>query len=195
MGTIAAIENHLVAQLRALFGDRVREVESGPAQLSEGELERILRVAPAVYVAFLAGRREVGPGIKMVGSWGVYAVAANAAGEQARRHGDARTIGAYDLVELAAAQLDQHVVPDVGTAEVREITNLFSAAFVRHGRSVYAVVLDLPMTLPAGVDPSTLADFATFHANWDVPAHGNVDPPLPADADADATDNVTLETV
>src|SRR3546814_15103650 len=82
-------------------------------------------------------------------SWGIYAVAAHAASERARRHGDPRTIGAYDLVEIAAALLDQHVVPEVGTIEVREITNLFAAAFVRQGRAVYALVPDLPLTLPA----------------------------------------------
>src|SRR3546814_20452412 len=73
-------------------------------------------------------------------SWGIYAVAAHAASERARRHGDPRTIGAYDLVEIAAALLDQHVVPEVGTIEVREITNLFAAAFVRQGRAVSDIV-------------------------------------------------------
>jgi hypothetical protein len=43
-----------------------------------------------------------------------------------------------------------------------------------------------------GTDPATLGDFRTWHANWDIPKFGNVHLPLPADATADATDNVTL---
>src|SRR3546814_17769329 len=35
-----------------------------------------------------------------------------------------------------------------------------------------------------------IGDFATFHANWDITPFGNVQPPLPADDEADATDNV-----
>lgn len=34
--------------------------------------------------------------------------------------------------------------------------------------------------------------FRTLHANWDIPPHGNVLAPLPADATADATDHVTI---
>lgn len=43
--------------------------------------------------------------------------------------------------------------------------------------------------------PSPTADvgwFRTLHANWDIPPHGNVQPPLPADAAADATDHVVI---
>ncbi|WP_431282720.1 hypothetical protein ACQW02_25485 [Humitalea sp. 24SJ18S-53] len=41
-------------------------------------------------------------------------------------------------------------------------------------------------------DLSAAGDFRIFHANWDIPPHGNVQPPLPADATADATDHVLI---
>jgi hypothetical protein len=41
----------------------------------------------------------------------------------------------------------------------------------------------------AEADPSS-GEFRIFHANWDVPPIGNVQPPTPADATADATDHV-----
>lgn len=37
-----------------------------------------------------------------------------------------------------------------------------------------------------------VGDFRVFHANWDVPPHGNVLMPLPADDTADATDHVII---
>ncbi|CAN0458122.1 unnamed protein product [Ectocarpus fasciculatus] len=41
---------------------------------------------------------------------------------------------------------------------------------------------------------ATLDDFETFHADWDIPPHGvHATVPLAAE-DADATDDVTLET-
>jgi len=43
-----------------------------------------------------------------------------------------------------------------------------------------------------GEDLGEIGDFRTFHANWDIPPHGNVLAPLPADATADATDHVTI---
>lgn len=43
-----------------------------------------------------------------------------------------------------------------------------------------------------GEDVGDAGDFRTFHANWDIPPHGNVLAPLPADATADATDHVTI---
>lgn len=192
MGVIATVETHLVELLRDAFGDRVREVESVPAQLSPEELTRVLKAAPALYVAFLGGRRSEARGLAFTASMGIYAVAANAAGEEARRHGDARTIGAYDLVEITAALVDRHRAPEIGTLEVREITNLFSAAFTKAGRTVYAVVLDLPLALDDQPDLSLLDDFATFHADWDVTL-GNVSDEVPA-VDADASDTITLET-
>ncbi|MBR0650375.1 hypothetical protein GXW78_11930 [Roseomonas terrae] len=37
-----------------------------------------------------------------------------------------------------------------------------------------------------------VGDFRIFHANWDIPPHGNVLAPLPADDTADATDHIVI---
>ena len=68
--------------------------------------------------------------------------------------------------------------------------------------SMLALELSTKVSL-ATLEPGAgaLDDFAAFHANWDLPPHGNVDGDpdaagvqIPADATADATDHVQLET-
>jgi phage gp37-like protein len=192
MGALAAVEQDLVTTLRAAAGAVVREVSGIPAQPDEPSMRRVLAQAPGLYVAFLGGERRPGPGVQIDSRWGVYAIAANAAGSAAQRQGTASAIGAYDLVELAIATLDRHVVDGVGALELEQVGNLASDAFLDAGRTVYGLTFSLPMQLPGEIDASGLDDFETFHANWDVPAHGNVEPPLPADATADATDHVPI---
>lgn len=71
-----------------------------------------------------------------------------------------------------------------------------SGPFMFAGYLCHGVRLDLMTTHFAALDApaDALGNFETFHANWDVPTHGNVEPPLPADATADATDHVKMET-
>lgn len=195
MSVIGNVEDWLVATLREAFGERVREVDHKPERMTAEELARILTVAPAIYVAFLGlPRRGAVDGV-WIGSFGVFAMAQNASGEQARRRGDTKTIGAYEMAELALRVLDG-AAPDVaaGAIEIASIENLYAEAFEKNGRSVYALAAEIPLELPRGVDPAELADFVTFDAAWDIPPHGNVPapPPPPEAAARDASDLVTL---
>lgn len=192
LGVLTAIERHLVSTLRSAAGDAVRQVDAIPSQLDEPTIRRVLNQAPGLYVSFLGAVRQ-GSARLLTAKMGVYAVARNAAGKEAQRQGDSSAIGAFDLVELVCAILDRHVVPNVGELQLAEISNLFSAAFAEIGCTVYGITFSLPLSLPDQVDTSDLAPFETFHANWDVPVHGNVEPPLPADAAADATDHVIVQ--
>jgi len=65
------------------------------------------------------------------------------------------------------------------------------AGILCHGISLNLTTMHADDLVP---DVANLGDFKTFHADWDIPPFGNVLPPLPADATADATDHVTLET-
>jgi len=195
---IAAIEDQIVARLGTAFQGRLKEVDHKPARLTDEELNRILTVAPAAYVAFLGWTRKDAPDFSALGTFGVYLIAAHAGGEIARRRGDDATIGAYEMIEIAAAQLEDWTPADGGgPIEVRACENLFGAAFERAGRTVYGLTLDVPMQVP---DPAQvtdqLDDFLVLNADWDVPPHGNVARPPPAPPTgptrADATDRVEL---
>lgn len=69
-----------------------------------------------------------------------------------------------------------------------------SGPYMYGGILCHGVRLTLTTThyVDASIDPSTLASFDVFHANWDVPSFG-VGPALPDDDHADATDHIFLE--
>lgn len=196
---LAEVEDAIVAQLRGAFGDRVREVDHRPDRLDAQQLADMLSLAPSAYVALLGLARRQAPEGTWDARFGVYLVAANASGEQARRRGDAATIGAYEMTEVAVRALDRWAPAGAaGAIEVATAEALDARAFDRAGRTVHGLVLELPVALPRGADPAELSAFVTFDAAWDVPPHGNVPAPPPPSPDAglggrDAGDRLTLE--
>jgi phage gp37-like protein len=190
---IAAIEDEILARLRAAFRGRLREIDHKPAKLDAGELARVLSQAPGAYIAFLGWRpAERLPEGVVVASWGVYLLAANAAGDQARRRGAPGAIGAYEMVCVAAGALDDwEPASAAGKIGITACENLAAEAFEKAGRSCYGLAIEMPVEIareygvaaPAGgpgsadelVDP--LANFLIFDAAWDVPPAGNVPPP------------------
>lgn len=187
---IAEVEDQIITQLRQAFGATLREVDHKPAKLDAEELARVLTQAPAAYVSFLGFRAgEKLPERTLDAAYGVYLLAQNAAGEQARRRGDSRSIGAYEMAQVAYLALEGWAPASAAnTIAVQSCENLFAAAFEKAGRSCYGLVLAVPIEM----QPGPLApDFLTFDASWDVPPHGNVSRPPPSD-NRDAGDRVTL---
>lgn len=196
--TIAIAEDAIVAQLRSTFGARVKEVDHRPEKLDAQQLERMLSMAPALYVAFLTLAPRTAPADSWNAQFGIYVVAANASGEAARRRGDQATIGAYEMAEVALRTLNDWAPAwAAGAIEVTSVEVLDADAFDRAGRTVHGLVLQVPIRFPRGVDPALLTPFVTFDASWDVPPHGNVDrdpmpPPDSGTGAADARDRVLL---
>lgn len=191
--SIGAIEDELVARLAAGFAGRLREVDHKPVKLDAEELNRILTMAPAAYVAFLGWSRGE---FSLTGSFGVFLVAANASGDRARRRGDEATIGAYEMVDVATRLLERWApLSAAGAVQVASCENLFGAAFEKAGRTVYGISLQVPIPAPetpADDEIQALQPFAVLNAQWDVPPIGNVGaPPAP---NPDAEDRVLLDT-
>lgn len=189
---IAEVEDQIIAQLRTTFGATLREVDHKPAKLDADELARVLSLAPAAYVSFLGFRAgEKLPERTMEAAYGVYLVAQNAAGEQARRRGDARLIGGYEMAELAFVALDGWApAAAAGAIAIQSCENLFAAAFEKAGRSCYGLVLSVPIEMQPEAGAG-MGNFITFDASWDIPPLGNASRPPPS-AIRDAGDRVTL---
>lgn len=181
MGLIATVEDAMIEIARETLEDRVRVVGSLPGAWTYDLLLKLLQSAPAIYVSFLGGQARPGAlDAALDARFNAYTISKNAAGEKARRRGDATEIGAYEMLELIVPKLHKHTVPDIGTLKFQSIDNLFTEATFELGGAVYCATFSLALTLPLGL---ALDAFVTFHQDIDME---------PADGEIDGADTVNL---
>ncbi len=75
-------------------------------------------------------------------------------------------------------------------AQLAESGPFMFAGVLCHGVRLNWTTAHMEFDAPGPDDD--VGDFRIFHPNWDIPPHGNVLAPLPADATADATDHVLI---
>ena len=182
--SLKAIEQELIVQSQALFGARLATVASLPAEWDAQTIERAFRGAPGLYWVFGGASRDPNrQELVVITKWAAVAFTDHP-NEPARRLGDSRVIGAYEIIEMAAVKFDQYDVLDIGRMELVDIDDLFQDAVERKGGSIYGAAFTLPMALP---DPATVVDtldaFLTFDGKFDF---------APADSQVEAEDLVTL---
>ena len=185
MGAITAVEDYLIARVKAdALGQKLRAVESLPGVWDAATLSQVLKSMPGVFISFLGG--SGGPSgnhtAALESRWTVYAVTGHASGQAARRRGDGREIGAYEILERLVPLLHGHTIPDYGTLKLTDISNLFTDGADFRGVALYGATFTLPLAFPPVLDASALDDFTTFGAAYDL---------APPDGKADAEDQVT----
>lgn len=216
---IAEVENAILARLRSyadagVLGYAWGTLESYPVDWDEYFREKTQWKAPAAWVSFLGWGRatQLSTGVtRAAASFGLVVAADNKRNETATRHGGIDGLGAAIAAEPGSYQLLLDAVAVLGHATLGlDIDPLIvgqargvrkPAALKDRNCSMFAVQLDTFIEVPWLADPAdpAMGDFETFHANWDVPAFGNVDADpltagvqIPADASADATDHVAV---
>ena len=162
MGVIATIEDALVTEVKGVLGATVKKVETLPGGWTHKSLQRALQFAPGVFVAFNGGRGGISDGY-IDGRFSVYLVT-KGPGEEERRRGSGRVIGVYEMVELLVPALSVFAVPEIGSAVVNGVDNLFRDAMFELGGTVYAINLTMP-NMPFDFEPDItgLADFVLWH--------------------------------
>lgn len=193
---IAAIETGMLARLKAAVDGGTLGYH--PTFASYGgefdeDIHHVVRKFPAIWVTFSGedGAEVDNTRFEARPTFSVLVGARSVRNEQASRHGAAGSIGTYQMIEdVKALFTNQRLDLDIDPLEFVRTRSLFNGRVSAEQMSVFAVefrtryALDLP-------DPAeSLTDLSTFHADWDVPPHGNVTPPLPADQ-PDAEDTVT----
>ncbi|WP_241085736.1 phage protein Gp37 [Candidatus Vondammii sp. HM_W22] len=173
---IATTEDAIITAAKATLGQTVRRLESVPGGWTLDTLKRALQFAPGVYVTFQGAVNGISQGY-LSGRFTVYCVT-KGADEQARRRGNERVIGAYDLVARLAPELNDLRVPEIGILQLRGIDNLFRDAMFDLGGTVYAIQFELPnIPLDYLADESAMDDFVTFDAVYDLnPPTGSGEP-------------------
>lgn len=198
---IGDAEDRLLDIVRRTLGAAVKTVDGLPGDWDMEQLKRLLPRAPAVYLAFLGGAARADEHVLRVDTrWGLYTLTAHAQGSRPRRRGDARQIGAYEMLARLLPAFHGETMSGIGTVSVERIDNLYTGLTDSYGVALYAAALLLPMPLPLP-DPIGLADFETFHADYDIPPHEATaehqkwlqEPPDHSTSHPDATDTVQLE--
>lgn len=211
---IAAIENAMLARLKAasdadLLGYRFRSLDTYPEDWDEYLKDKDVVSAPAAWAVFAGARRIEGPNVLpiMQMTFGLVVMAENMRNETATRHGGPVPAepGSYQLAIDAILLLAGHDLGlAIGALELRSL-RIVSRFPALKERKVSMLALELTTDVAiAAIGPGEGADdlppFELFHANWDIRPFGNVDADpaapgiqIPADATADATDDVHLE--
>ena len=167
---IGSVEDAIIAQVKAVFGNKLAAVDSVPAEVDEEMLKRILRVTPAVYVVFDGGG-DPSPGgseAKLSAQFSTLVLTSNAGGEKPRRRGDGDRLGAYDICEILIPALHRLKVPGVGSLLFDRLENRNSALLDNMGVAAYAPVWSIQVDLPGFDYIAALAPFTTAHVTTEV---------------------------
>lgn len=167
MSVISQIEDALLAKAELLLEDKVRVFESLPGGWTMDMLTRALQKAPGVYVAF-QGLRESSHRQMFDGRFTLYCVT-KGADELARRRGNSRVIGSYDMVCILAPVFARFTIDEIGTSRVRGVDNLFRDAMFDLGGTVYGIQIEVPhLSLSELDDGADLNDFESLLIQYDI---------------------------
>lgn len=192
----AIIARHKAAQESGVLGYRLKKLDTYGGEFSDG-IDNMVRNFPAALVVFAGASRvsKTNNRVKYAARFGVICCAQNLRSETAARHGEDNKPGSYKIAfDIAQLMMGQTFGLEIDPLVPENINPLFNDKSDKQLASIYTVEFSTTFEIEGGVDGAGLDDFKTFHANWDIPPHGNVTPPLPADDEAEATDHVTLET-
>lgn len=196
----AAIEDAMIARMKAAqdagaLGYKLKKIATYGGEFSDA-ISELVRDFPAVLFVFLGARRisHTNMRTEFNARFAAIVCAQNLRSEEAARHGKDGKVGSYKIINDVVALLGNQtfgleikpLVPD-------SINPLFNDKADKKLASIYTVEFFTTFEIAMTDDTPDLADFKTFHVNWDIPPRGNVAPPLPDDDDSDATDHVTLE--
>lgn len=178
---LAELETGLVELLNAsALKPRVRQIDSLPDLEGDSLIGRFTTDAPAIYVAmgsFPVANRCAKP------KYGIACVAKNSRGHQSARHGDGVAIGLYELLDAVMALVDgAAIVYRQGVVDGEEFSDTVSfevtscdliSSEVLFQKGVYAGVVQIQSIaeVPFSGVTERLADFKTFHSNYDIEPH------------------------
>lgn len=197
---ISQIEDGIIGLAQAAqdadaLGYKLKKLATYGGEFSDG-VDQIVRNFPAVLVIFAGATRisKTNNRTKFTARFGLICCAKNLRSEEAARSGDSSKVGSYKIaLDMVQLLMGQTFGLEIDPLTIEAINPLSNDKSDKQLASIYGVDITTTFEIEGGVDPAGLDDFETFHANWDIPTHGNVLPPLPADETADATDHITLE--
>ena len=200
---IAQIENAVLELLKSagdndVLGYKYRTLESYPEEFDTYLKEKHMLRAPAAWCVFLGFvSMTVGDDGESYGlaRFALVLAAENLRNETATRHGDDTVPGSYQLgLDAVGLLAGTDLGLDIGRITPRRMALVARTPEMRK-QHLSLIAFEFETSVPIGQIPTDgePGSFETFHADWDVPAFGNVGPALPDEDNADASDQVALE--
>jgi phage gp37-like protein len=194
----AIIDHIQAASDSGALGYKLRHIDSYGNQLDDEVSEFARGAFPAVWVTFsgkrLVQEQDAGTYLWEV-TFAVITVTQNRRNEKARRRGSSGKVGSYQIVrDMEALLAGQYLNLDLHKAITPgDVTSLVNGKIKSKNISIYAQRFTIQFWASYDTWPVHADNFATFHADFDIPPHGNVTTPLPA-AESDASDTVPIPT-
>lgn len=195
---LALVQEVLDAAEAGVLGYQYRTFGTFPDQFEEYLRANPNLRTPGIWSAFLGIVEGVDDGdangFNARARFALVVAGANLRNEEDSRHGDGAVPGSYQLMVDAIRLLSRSMLtPELDLMEPVRIRSARPVArteqMKRQNLSMMAIELEL--VLPLSVFPEDPVDLRALHVDWDVPAFGNVAPPLPA-VDPDAADLIEL---
>lgn len=196
---IGAIEQAMINRVNAAASSNALGYAL-TAQSYAGELDADgggeVRNFPAVWITFAGERPDAqGPGRStwMRAVFTAFCAQRNRRNDAASRHGAAGKVGAYQLLEdVRAVLLGQTLDLEISPLAPGAVRTIIAGKLQGEQAVVYAVEFTTRYALGSPPASDGLDDFKHVHLDYDVPPHGNVAPPLPAET-PDTADDLILQ--
>lgn len=156
----AAIEQELIDGITGLFGSTLKKVARLDGAWTDETVRVVIATSPAVYVAWIGGRRDPRRGV-IIGTWALFSSASALSGQ--RRD----SVGAYDINDRLMAWLDgRQLTAACGGASFTQIANLYSKSGAKSGTVVCGLYFDIPQQMPEQIDENDIGEFETYYHQW-----------------------------
>lgn len=159
---IADTEAAYLERIRALFGNRLKKVDTHPGDWSEATLKKLMLTPPAVYVAWL-GAGEPRTRNRMVSHWVFYVVGSMLNGRETNR------VGLYQMVAVLLSGMTGFKTGSASPLAFEKATNLYSVAQGASGVVLYALYFSCEEIIDPLTDISTLDDFLRHYETFGEP--------------------------
>ncbi|MBM3618652.1 MAG: DUF1834 family protein [Alphaproteobacteria bacterium] len=194
MKMLGDIENAIVDRINAAaLGYKLTKVATYGGEFDDA-LGVVIRNFPAVLTVCkgVTPLKELNTSVEVRATVSVFCCAKSLRNEESARHGNIDAPGTYQIMEDVAKLLfKQQLGLNISPLQFAGQFPLLNEKETGQMASVYVMEFSTKFMFDAADDMANLADFRTFHADIDIPPHGEVKSPLPSE-EADARDTVTL---
>lgn len=200
---IGGIENAIIerikqAQSQKALGYTLKKIGTYGGELAES-VERAVMSFPAVLCIYNGDNLDTNRSTEMqdmrVYNFVLFCCAKSLRNEAAGRKGAGDKVGSYQIADDMRNLFREHKFDGLDSWPVRvlSVRPVMNDKPSQQLVSVYAVDLQVTVSVDYEPDTSGLHPFNIFHANWDIPPFNeDIQSPLPADDKADATDHIVL---